>query len=127
MTRSSRFLKSKNIQKRVLLVEELLDSPGYVAHYSNFWLDLLRSPYSDPEDHYHKEFTRFIEKFLYENWSYDKVVMKLMTSEGLVQDNQAIGFYLRDKETGPMDTLNATVRAFLGNETRLRPMPQPSL
>jgi len=111
------FLKSKNIQKRSLLIEELLDTPGYVSHYSNFWLDLLRAPYQNSEDDFHKEFNRYIEKSLAENKSYDAIVKELMTAEGKVQENQAIGFYMRDRETGTMDTLNATVRAFLG--TRL--------
>jgi hypothetical protein len=111
------FLKAKHINKRGILIDELLDSPGYVANYSNFWLDLLRNPYGGAEDHSHKEFIRFIERVLSENWSYDKIVKHLMTAEGSVQENQAIGFYMRDKETGTMDTLNSTVRAFLG--TRL--------
>jgi len=108
------YLKSKDINKRGKLIDELLASSGYVSNFSNFWLDLLRNPYGDPEDHNHKEFTRYIERVLFENKTVDKFVFEMMTADGTVQENQAIGFYMRDEATGPMDTLNATVRAFLG-------------
>ena len=108
------YLKSKDINKRGKLIDELLTSAGYVSNFSNFWLDLLRNPYNDPEDHEHREFTRYIERVLFENQTVDKFVYDMMTADGTVQENQAIGFYMRDEATGPMDTLNATVRAFLG-------------
>ena len=118
------YLKSKDINKRTLLIDELLDSPGYVGNFSNFWLDLMRGPqtsamdmFSDNSDHHHNEFTRYIERVLKENRPYDKIVYDLMTADGSVQENQAIGFYYRDHRTNPMDTLNAATRAFLG--TRL--------
>jgi len=108
------FLKNKDINKREVLIEKLLDSPGYVSHFSNFWMDLLRTPYGDPEDFNHKEFSRYIERFLTENRPYDTIVYDMLTAKGSVQQNQAIGYYMRDEATDPMDTLNATVRAFLG-------------
>ena len=108
------FRKSKDVNKRQKLISALLNSPGYVSYYSNFWQDLLRNPKGDPEDHNHKEFTRYIERFLYENKSYDKIVYDMLTAKGSVQENQGIGLYVRDRATGPMDTLNASVRAFLG-------------
>lgn len=108
------FRKSKDVNKRQKLISALLNSPGYVSYYSNFWQDLLRNPKGDPEDHNHKEFTRYIERFLYENKSYDKIVYDMLTAKGSIQENQGIGLYVRDRATGPMDTLNASVRAFLG-------------
>jgi len=110
------FLKSKNVNKRSELIAELLDSPGYVSNFTNFWNDLLRNPYKSitSEDDYYKEFTRYIERFLAENKTYDKIVYDMLTSEGTIQQNQGVGFYLIDYTTDTHDTLNATVRAFLG-------------
>ena len=113
----TKYLNSKQVNKRSKLIGNLLNSSGYVTNFTNFWNDLLRNPYDDPTFHQHKEFTRYIERFLYENRTYDKIVYDLLTAEGTVQENQAIGLYMRDRNTDVMDTFNASVRAFLG--TRL--------
>ena len=111
------FFASKELDKREKLIEELLASPGYTAHYSTFWLDLLRNPYRGANDFRYKEYTRFTERFLSENWLHDKIVKKLLLASGSANENPAIGYYCRDDETDFMDTFNATTRVFLG--TRL--------
>lgn len=112
----TKFLKSKELNKRGQLIEDLLDSPGYVSNFSNFWNDLLRNPYGNvtPEADFHKEFSRYIERVLAENRPYNQIVYDMMTSEGTLQQNQAAGFWMIDSQTSTHDTLNATVRAFLG-------------
>jgi hypothetical protein len=112
------FRKTKSVNKYSDLIDKLLDSPGYVSHYTVFWQDLLRIPAGGDGDRiYHKEFTRYIERFLSENRPYDKIVKDLVMANGTVEQNPAIAFYVRDKDTGVTDTFNATTRAFLG--TRL--------
>lgn len=112
------FRKEKSVNKYADLIDKLLNSPGYVSHYTVFWQDLLRIPGGGDGDRiYHKEFTRYIERFLAENKPYDKIVHDLVMAEGTVEQNPAIAFYVRDKDTGVTDTFNATTRAFLG--TRL--------
>jgi hypothetical protein len=108
------FRQSKAVNKRQLLIEELLDSTGYVSHFSTFWFDLLRNPYSDPEGFSHKEFTRYVERFLFENKKYNEIVYDFFTAKGMAQHNPSVGFFLRDRGTNSMDTTNASVRAFLG-------------
>jgi hypothetical protein len=110
------FLKSKEINKRGKLIDELLDAPGYVSNFSNFWNDLLRNPYGNvtPEADFHKEFSRYIERVLAENRPYNEIVFDMIMSEGTLQQNQAAGFWMVDSQTSTHDTLNATVRAFLG-------------
>ena len=110
------FLKNKDINKRGKLIDELLDSAGYVSNFTNFWNDLLRNPHENitSEDDYYKEFTRYIERFIYENKPFDKIVYDMLISDGTLQQNQGTGFYLIDHDTSTHDTLNATVRAFLG-------------
>ncbi len=111
------FRKSKDTNKRSNLINDLLSSPGYVSNFTVFWQDLLRTTQTDGDRFYHREFTRYIERFLSDNKSYDKIVHDLIMAEGAVEQNPGIAFYIRDRDTGPSDTFNATTRAFLG--TRL--------
>jgi hypothetical protein len=109
------FMDEKNPLRRQALIRQLLNSPGYVSHFSNFFLDLLRVPNeSDPYKVHNREYTRFIERSLAENKPYDKFVHNLLMAEGSVQENPAIGYYLIDRNSNVMDTVNATIRSFLG-------------
>jgi len=113
------FRQNKSIDKREKLINELLNSPGYVSNFTTFWQDLLRNKGTygvnqDPNNIFHREYTRYMERFLFENKPYNKIVYDLLTATGKVQENPAIGYHLRDIQTGVMDTVNATARAFLG-------------
>ena len=81
---------------------------------SNFWLDMLRVPHENIDQFNHKEFNRYLERAIFENKTYDSIVKELLLAEGSAALNPQTGFYRRDNRTNVMDTLNATVRAFLG-------------
>ncbi len=115
---TKKFLNSKNKQKRGKLIDELLDSYGYVSHQYNFFADLLRiksrlsgqmsgAPYID-----------FVKDSLEENKPYNEFVHELVAAKGpnLRRGNGAVGYYLRDRNM-PEDNMSNTVRIFLG--TRL--------
>ena len=111
------FLNSKSKAKRADLIDELLDSYGFVSHQFNFYADLLRvqtrsnkvigQPYID-----------FIKDSLEDNMPYDQFVVELLSAEGkmLSPESSAVGYYLRDLNM-PEDNMSNTVRVFLG--TRL--------
>jgi hypothetical protein len=111
------FLNSKSKNKRQELIDDLLDSYGFVSHQFNFLADILRvrtrinkvvgQPYID-----------FIKDSLEENMPYDQFVVELLTAEGkmLSKESSAVGYYLRDLNM-PEDNMSNTVRVFLG--TRL--------
>ncbi len=111
------FLNSKSKTKRADLIDELLDSYGFVSHQFNFYADLLRvqsrmnkvvgQPYID-----------FIKDSLEDNMPYDQFVVELLAAEGkmLSKESGAVGYYLRDLNM-PEDNMSNTVRVFLG--TRL--------
>ena len=86
------FRESKDISKR----QKLIDSSIGIHRVCQLLHQLLarpfKKPHRDPEDHSHREFTRFIERFLHENWTYDKVVKKMMMAEGMVQKTKALVF-----------------------------------
>ena len=111
------FLESKDQNKRGQLVDELMESYGYVSDQFNFWADLLRirsrgnkivgQPYID-----------FVKDSIESNKPYDEFVWQLLASEGALfeKGNGAVGYYLRDADM-PEDNMSNTVRVFLG--TRL--------
>ena len=111
------FLDSRSKTKRGDLIDELLDSYGFVSHQFNFLADVLRvqsrinkvvgQPYID-----------FIKDSLETNMPYDQFVVELLSAEGkmLSPESRAVGYYLRDLNM-PEDNMSNTVRVFLG--TRL--------
>ena len=111
------FLNSKSKNKRANLIDELLDSYGFVSHQFNYWADVLRiqsrinkvvgQPYID-----------FVKDSLEANMPYDQFVVELLSAEGkmLAPESSAVGYYLRDLNM-PEDNMSNTVRVFLG--TRL--------
>ena len=113
----SSFLNSSDPLKREQLIDELLNTYGYVSHQFNFFADLLRiktkhrqilgQPYID-----------YIKDSLTNNLPYDQLVRQLLDSSGpmLERGNGATGYYLRDLGM-PEDNMSNTVRVFLG--TRL--------
>lgn len=111
------FLESSSKNKHERLIDDLLQSYGYVSRQFNFYADLLRlktrirnvngGPYID-----------FVKDALQQNMPYDQFVKELLTSEGPMMEkgNGATGYYLRDVGM-PEDNMSNTVRVFLG--TRL--------
>ncbi|MEM7146024.1 MAG: DUF1549 domain-containing protein [Verrucomicrobiota bacterium] len=111
------FLGSKAKDKRAVLIDELLDSEGYVNHYYNFWADILRvNTRANNSQVVFPAYAAFVKDSLRENLPYDEFVRELITANGDAWDNGAIGYYMRDRGM-PLDNMSNTVRVFLG--TRL--------
>jgi len=111
---STRFLGSKDADKRAKLIDELLDSEGYVSHMFNWKADLLRVN------------TRGLAAgqpgWLYDDWvkdsirsrmPWDEFVLQLVTASGYLWENGAVGFYVRDLGM-PLDHMSNMTRIFLG-------------
>ena len=108
------FLQSSATDKHSALIQQLLaNDAGYTAHHYQFWADLLRVA---GNVHWAIEYREWVKKQIAANTPYDDMVRNLVTGHGLVFDNPAAGYYIRD--TGmPLDNMSNTVRVFLG--TRL--------
>jgi hypothetical protein len=118
MDETTKFLKSKNQNKRAALIDELLQSDGYVSRQYNFWADLLRIKSRVRNYIIGEPYIDFVKDSVRENKPYDKFVQELLTADGPMMEkgNGATGYYLRD--TGmPEDNMSNTIRIFLG--TRL--------
>lgn len=113
------FLEDTAPGKRSDLIDELLASEGYVAHYFNFWADILRAKtqisgngQSTPAG---LSYASWIRDSLRQNKPYDEFVREMLSASGSSWENPAIGYYLRDYSM-PLDNLAITSQVFLGTQ-----------
>ncbi len=110
------FLSSKDEHKRAKLIDQLLASEGYTSHLFHFWADILRvqsRANGGQGEMTSKPYLEHVKKRIRENLPYDQFVRELLTAQGKVWDNPAIGYYMRDLGM-PLDNLSNTARIFLG-------------
>ncbi len=111
------FLNSKAQDKRAQLIDDLLESEGYVNHFFNYWADILRINNNlGGGQNITPFYIDFVREALESNMPYDQFVSRLITAEGQAIENGAIGYSYRDRGM-PLDHMANTVRIFLG--TRL--------
>ena len=58
-------------------------------------------------------YNEWVKQALRDNMRYDKMVQQMLTAEGKIWDDPAVGYTLRDSGM-PLDAMNNTVRVFLG-------------
>ncbi|MCM8531995.1 MAG: PSD1 and planctomycete cytochrome C domain-containing protein [Lentisphaeraceae bacterium] len=107
------FMKSIKLDKREQLVDKLVDSPAYVSHTLNQWLDALRVKFK-----FHKvyagNYMQWIRNSIENNMPYDKFVHAQLSAQGSVYDpNSAAGYFVRDRGM-PQDRVAAVMQTFLG-------------
>ncbi len=110
------FLGSTHTDKRTKLIDQLLASDGYNQHMFHFWADLLRvqtRSNGGQGDMTSKPYLEHVKQRIRENIPYDAFVHELLTAQGKVWNNPAIGYYMRDIGM-PLDNLANTTRVFLG-------------
>jgi len=115
---SENFLGSTYERKREQLITALLESAGHVSHSYNFWADVLQINNLLGYNAIQGEaaYQLWIKDSVENNRPYDEMVSELVTATGMIWDNGAVGYYLRDRGM-PLDNMSNTVRIFLG--TRL--------
>ena len=111
---ANNFLNSTSKNKHSELIQKLLSNDaGYTAHHYQFWADLLRIPTNVDYTLYYRE---WIKDQIRNNTPYDHLVHQLVSGHGLIFDNPAAAYYLRDAGMA-LDNMSNSVRIFLG--TRL--------
>jgi len=112
------FLEIDDPNKRVELIDYLINSPGYTSHMTNWMFDLLRmkdemasvgvgrNPYRD-----------WVGDAVAENKPWDEMTTQLLASKGSLwaEGQAAVGFYLRDQGM-PLDNLANSMQMFLGTQ-----------
>jgi hypothetical protein len=111
------FLQDTRPNKRAVLIDTLLDSPGYVSHQFNLWADVLRA-----QTLKHKAsfgggiyYVPWIKEQIQKNVPYDAFVRSLITAEGFAWENPAVGYYMRDQNMH-LDNMALGVQVFLGTQ-----------
>lgn len=114
LAETERFLADQAPDKRDVLVDRLLDSPGRTSHFANFWFDQLRVK-SRQQNLSGEPFAHFIRQAIQQDEPYDQFVREMLTAEGAAhkRDNGATGMLLRDMNM-PHDAMANTLRLFLG-------------
>lgn len=110
------FLASREPDKRAMLIDQLLNGDAYAQHMFAFWADLLRvqsRANGGQGEMTSKPYLEHVKRRVRENQPYDAFVRELLTAQGKVWDNPAIGYYMRDIGM-PLENLANTTRIFLG-------------
>ncbi|MBK1832303.1 DUF1549 domain-containing protein [Verrucomicrobiaceae bacterium R5-34] len=107
------FLESDDPNKRVLLVRYLMNSKGYESHMGNWLIDMLRV-----RDHFENgrtaaPYMAWVRNSVAENQPYDAMTRELLSAQGAMWKNGAVGYYIRDKGM-ELDNMSNTMRLFLG-------------
>ncbi|OYP35249.1 hypothetical protein CGZ80_12255 [Rhodopirellula sp. MGV] len=109
------FLELSDPDKRFDLIDKLLSSPDWVSHSYNFWADTLRLVERPQPNIIAEPYLAYIKDSIRANKPYDKWVYEMLTAEGKVWDNPAVGYQLRD-DGMPLPYVDNTVRVFLGTQ-----------
>lgn len=110
------FLASQDADKRTTLVDDLLESPDWVSHFYNAWAGTLRlvdSFHFVPHIEAFDPYSDWVKRAVMDNRPYDEWVREMLTADGKIWGNPAVGYQLRDN-TMPLPYVDNTVRVFLG-------------
>lgn len=111
------FLQDTRPNKRSVLIDTLLDSPGYVSHQFNLWADVLRAQTLKVKGSFGGGiyYVPWIKEQIQKNVPYDAFVRSLLTAEGFAWENPAVGYYMRDQNMH-LDNMALGVQVFLGTQ-----------
>jgi hypothetical protein len=107
------FFEASREDKREVLIDHLLNQPGYASHFFNYWADILRLVDKPSNVTYLRPYADWLKGQLRRNTPYDKMVHAMLTAQGKSWVTPAVGYKLRDRGM-PLDNLNNTVRVFMG-------------
>ncbi len=113
---TSSFLTDRDPRKRFNLISKLVDGEGFVSHHYNYFAELLRIQDYVPGTYVRTDvFGDWIKQGIRENRPYNEMVYDMVTADGRIWDNPAVGFYLRDYDT-KLDHVQYTAKVFLGTD-----------
>jgi hypothetical protein len=106
------FLKDKDPDKRVKVVEALFRRPEFVDQWSLKWGDLLQNSRKHLSEAAVFALREWIRAAVASNMPLDEFARRLLTSRGGVADNPAAAFFAVSKD--PDDTLQRATQVFCG-------------
>lgn len=110
------FVQSKDPNKRAQLIDRLLSSHDYVSHMFNYWANILRlQDHPINNNQLSQPYHEWIKQCLAQNMPYDQWVYQMLTAEGRIWQNPAVGYAMRDSGMD-LDHVDNTVQVFLGTQ-----------
>lgn len=115
MRESLAYEQSTQARKQEVVIDGLLSSYGYVSHLYNYWASVLRITDRPEADLLTYSYRDWIKEQLRTNRPYNEWVYEMLTAEGKIWENPAVGYTLRDNGM-PLVHVDNTVRVFLGTQ-----------
>lgn len=106
------FSADTSADKRAKLIDVLLVRPEYVEYWSMRWGDLLRSHRRYLGDKGLASFTGWLRQSLRDNKPLDVMTRELLTAQGNLYANGAVGYFFIDEKVE--DLAETTAQIFLG-------------
>lgn len=107
------FLESDDPNKRVLIARYLMNSKGYQSYMANWLIDMLRVKENFANRRTAAPYMAWVRNAVAENKPFDDLTRELLSAQGAIWENGAVGYYIRDKGM-PLDNMSNTMRLFLG-------------
>ncbi|MCA8983741.1 MAG: DUF1549 domain-containing protein [Planctomycetaceae bacterium] len=109
------FLKDSDENKRARIIDELLESRGYVENWTTIWTNELIGRQT-PDRVSRNGMQKFLREAFAKNRRWDEVVYDILTAEGHFEENGAVNYLLSQmtmRDEGVQATAK-TCRVFLG-------------
>lgn len=109
----SLFLDMQGDDKREKYIDYALNSEGYNSSMTNWIYDKLRAQETLVERGRAQPYIDWMRNSIQTNKSWKNIAHELVSAEGLVWENGAVGYYIRDKGM-PLDNMANTMQLFAG-------------
>ena len=110
------YVNNKHPAKRPQLVNKLLNSEDYVSHNFNYFADLLRIQSKVPGTVLRTDaFIYWLKDQIRKKRPYDDLVEEMITADGRIWDDPAVGYHLRDNGM-KLDHVSYMTKVFLGTD-----------
>ena len=108
----TKFLESKDANKRAKLIDELLDRPEYADFWTLKWSDVFRSTRKTIQIKGTHVFQKWLHNHIDQNTGFDKIVYEVITSGGSTFSNPAANYYRVSRD--PTSLAETTAQLFFG-------------
>jgi hypothetical protein len=106
------FLEDRDPNKRIKLVDRLLDSPEYVDYWAYKWSDVLLVSSRKLPGPSMWSFYQFVRQSVAKDVPWDRFARSIVTAQGSTLTNGAANFYVMHRD--PIDLTESTSMTFLG-------------
>ena len=119
----TKFLESKDPNKRAKLTDELLDRPEYADFWTLKWSDVFRSTRKTIQIKGTHVFQKWLRNHIDKNDGFDQIVYEVITSGGSTFANPAANYYRVSRD--PTSLAETTAQLFFGIRMQAHEVPQP--